>query len=189
MLNIAVFVSGNGSNLENILAANIANCQIKLVVSSNKKAYALARAANHGIDTMILDNEFDESSLLKDLAARKITLIVLAGFMKILNLSFIENFNGQIINIHPSLLPAYGGQGMYGLKVHEAVLKAGDKYSGATVHQVTSIVDGGEIIEQIKVPVFPADTPQSLQRRIQEDGEKILLPAVIKKMCERSLSK
>ena len=183
MLNIAVFVSGNGSNLQNLIDDGT---DISLVVSSKEDAYALKRASDNNIGTFILKNIEDEKKLLYILEEKNIELIVLAGFLKVISPSFIQNFKGEIINIHPSLLPAYGGKGMYGLKVHEAVLKNNEKFSGATVHLVDETVDGGRILEQIEIPVYKDDTPSTLQTRIMEKGEKIILPKVVKRLCERN---
>lgn len=178
MLNIAVFVSGNGSNLQNLIDENI---DIALVVSSNKNAYALKRSKDNNIATFI--EGYEEESLIYSLKKKNIDLIVLAGYLKILPQSFFKEYRGKIINIHPSLLPLYGG--MYGLNIHEEVIKNRDKYSGASVHYVIEEVDKGEIIEQVKIPVLKNDTPSSLEERIKNEVEKILLPKVVKDLCER----
>lgn len=187
MLNIAVFVSGGGTNLQNLLDTEPIGNQIKLVVSSNDKAYALERARQHNIPTIIFKNTVEEKRILEKLVEKQIELIILAGFLNILSPYFLKNFKGTIINIHPSLLPAYGGLGMYGLKVHEAVINDGNKISGATVHKVTDEPDAGEILDQIEVNVEENDTPAILQERVMEMGEKILLPRVVMKLLERSL--
>lgn len=190
MLNIAVFVSGGGTNLQNLIDTELVGDQIKLVVASSDKAYALERARKHNIPTIIYmnnDNAANEMELLKILETKKIELIVLAGYLKILSPFFLKNFKGTVINIHPSLLPAYGGLGMYGLKVHQAVLRDKKTITGATVHIVTEIPDAGEILGQIEVPIENDDTPSSLQQRVMEKGEKILLPQIVKKLLERSL--
>ena len=186
MLNIAVFVSGGGTNLQNLIEADLPNGNISIVVSSSDKTYALERAKKHKINTLVFKKNDEEKYLLERLESENIGLIVLAGYLNILSPYFIKNFKGNIINIHPSLLPEYGGLGMYGLKVHEAVLKDKRHVSGATVHKVTAEPDGGEIIEQIEVPVLKDDTPISLQLRVMEKGEKILLPRVVKTLTERS---
>jgi phosphoribosylglycinamide formyltransferase-1 len=193
MLNIAVFVSGGGTNLQNLIDTDLILKQIKLVVASNDKAYALERARNKDIPTFIfnknnVDNDVDnDNELLKILEEKQIELIVLAGFLKILSPYFLKNFKGTIINIHPSLLPAYGGIGMYGQKVHQAVLSDKRTITGATVHLVTEEPDAGEILDQIEVTVEKNDTLSSLQKRVMEMGEKILLPRVVRKLLERSL--
>lgn len=185
MLNIAVFVSGGGTNLQNLIDTELVGEQIKLVVASSDKAYALERAKKHNIPTVIfIDDDLD---LLNILEQKHIELIVLAGYLKILSPFFLKNFKGTVINIHPSLLPAYGGMGMYGLKVHQAVLRDKKTITGATVHIVTEEPDAGEILDQIEVPVENNDTPSSLQIRVMEKGEKILLPKVVRKILERSL--
>ncbi len=185
MLNIAVFVSGGGTNLQNLIDTDDIYEQIKLVVASNDNAHALERARTNKIPTFIyIDNE---KELLQILDEMHIELIVLAGFLKILSPQFLKNFKGTVINIHPSLLPAYGGIGMYGLKVHQAVLSDKKSVTGATVHKVTEEPDVGEILDQIEVPVEKEDTPSTLQKRVMEKGEKILLPRVVRKFLERSL--
>lgn len=190
MLNIAVFVSGGGNNLQNLIDTELVGDQIRLVVSSSDKAYALERAKKKNIPTItfIDDGNLDnESDLLKILEEKQIELIVLAGYLKILSPFFLKNFKGSVINIHPSLLPAYGGIGMYGLKVHQAVLRDKKTITGATVHIVTAEPDAGEILDQIEVPVGKDDTPSSLQTRVMEQGERIVLPRVVRKILERSL--
>lgn len=185
MLNIAVFVSGGGTNLQNLIDTELIRTQIKLVVASNDKAYALERARQNNIPNILyMNNDMELLSLLEE---RQIELIVLAGFLKILSPQFLKKFKGTVINIHPSLLPAYGGIGMYGLKVHQAVLKDKKNITGATVHLVTQEPDAGEILDQIEVPVEKNDTPATLQKRVLEQGEKILLPRVVGKLLERSL--
>jgi phosphoribosylglycinamide formyltransferase 1 len=185
MLNIAVFVSGGGTNLQNLIDTDLILKQIKLVVASSDKAYALERARQNNIQTFIYKD--NEKKLLQILEENHIELIVLAGFLKILSPYFLKNFIGTVINIHPSLLPAYGGIGMYGLKVHQAVLSDKKTITGATVHLVTEEPDAGEILEQIEVNVENDDTPATLQKRVMEKGEKILLPRVVRNLLERSL--
>lgn len=203
MLNIAVFVSGGGTNLQNLIDTDLVGGRITLVVASNDKAYALERARQHNIPTIVFkkndnnnnngndDNDNghginNEVELLKILEEKQVGLIVLAGYLNILSPFFLKSFKGTVINIHPSLLPEYGGIGMYGLNVHQAVLKDKKTTTGATVHIVTEVPDGGEILDQIQVPVLSDDTPSTLQARVMEMGEKILLPRVVKKLCERS---
>lgn len=187
MLNIAVFVSGGGTNLQNLIDTELVSDQIKLVVASSDKAYALERAKKNNIPTIVFKKEDDEKELLLTLEEKHIKLIVLAGYLKILSPFFLKKFKGTVINIHPSLLPAYGGIGMYGLKVHQAVLRDKKTITGATVHKVTAEPDAGEILDQIEIPVEKDDTPSSLQLRVMEQGEKIVLPRVVIKILERSL--
>lgn len=184
MLKIAVLVSGGGTNLQNLIDTDLEGGKIELVVSSSPNAYALHRAKAAGIDTMILENE---GTLLKELDTRDIRLVVLAGFLKILTPAFLRKYRGTIINIHPSLLPSYGGRGMYGIKVHEAVLLDHVPVTGATVHLVTEEPDAGKILDRIQVKVHKDDTPASLQKRVMEEGEKILLPRVVVKIVKGAM--
>ena len=190
---IAVLVSGGGTNLAALLEAEksgvISSGHIVLVVSDRPRAYALERAQAAGVKTCLLDKkalggqqEF-ELQLQKLLDEECIHLIVLAGFLSILSSGFTRRYEKRIINIHPSLIPAFCGPGYYGLKVHEEALKRGVKLSGATVHFVNEIADGGEIIAQQTVPVSPGDTPQSLQQRIMEQAEWKLLPQAVEEVC------
>ena len=182
---IAVFVSGGGTNLEALLraqeAGNIPNGEIVLVVSSSESAYALTRAANHGVPGAAINKtdmtqEAFEARLSEKLAEYCIDMIVLAGFLYILSEAFVRQWPERIINIHPSLIPSFCGKGMYGLKVHEAALARGVRLTGATVHLVNEIPDGGRILLQKGVEILPGDTPQVLQRRVMEQAEWILLP-------------
>ncbi len=182
---IAVFVSGGGTNLEALLCAqeagNIPNGEIVLVVSSSESAYALTRAANHGVPGAAINKtdmtqEAFEARLSEKLAEYCIDMIVLAGFLSILSEAFVRQWPERIINIHPSLIPSFCGKGMYGLKVHEAALARGVRLTGATVHLVNEIPDGGRILLQKGVEILPGDTPQVLQRRVMEQAEWILLP-------------
>lgn len=182
---IAVFVSGGGTNLEALLraqeAGNIPNGEIVLVVSSSESAYALTRAANHGVPGAAINKtdmtqEAFEARLSEKLAEYRIDMIVLAGFLSILSEAFVRQWPERIINIHPSLIPSFCGKGMYGLKVHEAALARGVRLTGATVHLVNEIPDGGRILLQKGVEILPGDTPQVLQRRVMEQAEWILLP-------------
>lgn len=183
---IAVLVSGGGTNLQALLEAQdagvIKNGEICLVVSNNPKAYALERARLRGIEALALSKEDYpaqegfETALCALLAARGIELIVLAGFMRILSENFTSRYPRRIINVHPALIPSFCGQGFYGLRVHEAVLDYGVKLTGATVHFVNEIPDGGEIILQKAVPVCQGDTPEKLQRRVMEQAEWKILP-------------
>lgn len=186
---IAVLVSGGGTNLQALIDAQnsgiIQNGQIQLVISNNASAYALERAKNAGIDTaVVLKKECGSQSafelrikeLLKD---NQIDLIVLAGFMSILSESFTKDYPQRILNVHPSLIPSFCGAGFYGLRVHEEALRYGVKVTGATVHYVNEIPDGGEIIFQKAVEVMDGDTPEILQKRVMEQAEWKILPAAV----------
>ena len=182
---IAVFVSGGGTNLEALLkaqeAGQIPHGEIVLVCASNEKAYALERAKNHGVDGVAVSKkgtsqEAFEEALNKYLKDYQIDFIILAGFLSILSESFVKQWADRIINIHPSLIPSFCGKGMYGLKVHEAALEKGVKVTGATVHMVNEIPDGGRILLQKAVEILEGDTPEILQRRVMEQAEWILLP-------------
>ena len=195
MINIAVLVSGGGTNLQALIDAQssgvIKSGEIKLVLSSNENAYALERAKNANIQTCVIrrkdfesQDEFDDA-LLKTLKDNSIELVVLAGFMTILTPRVINEFSSRIINVHPSLIPSFCGKGFYGLKVHEEALKRGVKVSGATVHFVTEVCDGGPILAQKAVDVLEGDTPETLQKRIMEQCEWVLLPQVTEDVCQR----
>ncbi|MBQ7386856.1 MAG: phosphoribosylglycinamide formyltransferase [Clostridia bacterium] len=190
---IAVMVSGGGTNLQALIDAEregiIKSGKISLVLSNKADAYALTRAKNAGIDTAVVEkksfasrDEF-ESRIIELLDEREIDLIVLAGFMVILSERFTSHFKDRIINVHPSLIPSFCGEGFYGLRVHEAALAYGVKVSGATVHIVNEIPDGGRIIMQRAVEVRDGDTPETLQRRIMEEAEWKILPLSCEKMC------
>ncbi len=184
--NIAVLVSGGGTNLQALIDAEkagiIRSGSIKLVVSNNKDAYALTRAKNNSIDTRVVlrrdyENSHDfEAALIGVLKEADIDMIVLAGFMSILSPDFIAEFRDRMINVHPSLIPSFCGKGFYGLHVHEAALEYGVKVTGATVHFVNEIPDGGKIILQKAVEVQEGDTPEVLQHRVMEQAEWIILP-------------
>lgn len=187
---IAVFISGGGSNLQSLIDAQKAGIlagDIVWVVSSSKKAYGLRRAENAGIDSWVyLPKRYDSAQgaaqdLLTKLREREIDYIALAGYLKLLPAEVVRAYSGRITNIHPALLPKYGGKGMYGHHVHEAVLAAGDTESGPTVHLVNEIYDNGRILEQAKVPVKPDDTPDSLAARVLEQEHK-LYPRVLSKL-------
>ncbi len=181
---IAVLVSGGGTNLQALIDAQkngvIKSGEIVLVVSNNPEAYALTRAKNVGIKTAVISGEKDNTAFEKKLCAlldeNDIELIVLAGFMRILSADFTSKYPRAIINVHPALIPSFCGKGFYGLRVHEAALEYGVKVTGATVHFVNEIPDGGEIILQKCVPVKKGDSPQTLQRRVMEQAEWNLLP-------------
>ena len=177
---IAVLVSGGGTNLQALLDAEqngiLRSGEIVLVVSNNPRAYALQRAEKAGVETAILTGKDFEEALSQHLKEREIDLIILAGFKRILSASFTSAWPNRILNVHPSLIPAFCGKGFYGLRVHEEALARGVKVTGATVHFVNEIPDGGEIILQKAVDVLPGDTPEILQKRVMEQAEWILLP-------------
>ena len=187
--NIAVLVSGGGTNLQALLDAQAAgklpHGEIALVVSSNPGAYALERAAKAGIDSAVIlkkelgSQEAFEAAIIGKLEEYDVDFLILAGFMTILSEDFTRRYEKRIINVHPSLIPSFCGEGFYGLRVHEAALRKGVKVTGATIHYVNEIPDGGEIIDQKAVEVLPGDTPESLQRRVMEQAEWILLPRAV----------
>ena len=189
---IAVLVSGGGTNLQALIDAQgsvLTSGEIALVVSNARGAYALERAAKAGIPTeTVLKKELGgqeafETRLMEILDSHGIQVIILAGFMTILTERFTSHYPKRILNVHPSLIPAFCGEGFYGLKVHEEALKYGVKVTGATVHFVNEIPDGGEIIAQKAVCVEEGDTPEILQRRVMEQAEWILLPQAAEKVC------
>jgi phosphoribosylglycinamide formyltransferase-1 len=198
LTNIAVFVSGGGTNLQALIDAQkagiIKSGKIKLVLSSSPTAYALERAANNGIDSVVVsrkenpDQTTFEEKICEALDKYEIDLIVLAGFMSILSENFTKRYEDRIINVHPSLIPSFCGKGFYGLRVHEAALEYGVKVSGATVHFVNEIPDSGKIILQKAVEIKEGDTPEVLQKRIMEEAEWKILPEateiISKKMLE-----
>ena len=183
---IAVLVSGGGTNLQALIDAQkngvLRSGEIVLVISNNAIAYALTRAREAGIEALTITKkdcggqDAFEDAMLEALKARSIDLIVLAGFMSILSQRFVSRYERRIINVHPSLIPSFCGKGFYGLKVHEAALAYGVKVTGATVHYVNEIPDGGRILLQKAVPVLPGDTPAALQKRVMERAEWIILP-------------
>ncbi len=192
---IAVFVSGGGTNLQALIDAQkrgiIESGEIVLVISNRADAYALERARSAGIEAVAVvkknfstGREFEEK-LTALLEEKKIELIILAGFMCILSEDFTKRYPKRILNVHPSLVPSFCGEGFYGLHVHEAALARGVKVSGATVHYVNEIPDGGEIIFQKAVEVREDDTPESLQRRVMEEAEWILLPRAAEYVSEK----
>ena len=186
---IAVLVSGGGTNLQALIDAQnrgeLVSGEIKLVVSNNPGAYALERAKKAGIESCVISKkqlgslQAFEEALAAKLEEKGIRLIVLAGFMSILSAGFTSKYPKRIINVHPSLIPSFCGEGFYGLRVHEAALRKGVKVTGATIHYVNEIPDGGEIIDQKAVEVLPGDTPETLQRRVMEQAEWILLPRAV----------
>lgn len=191
---ITVLVSGGGTNLQALIDAQksgaIEDGQITLVISGKKDAYALKRAEANGIDqAVVCRKDFDsqkeyEEKMSQLIDKNQTDLIVMAGFMSILSGDFTSRYAGRIINVHPSLIPSFCGKGYYGIKVHQAALDYGVKVTGATVHYVNEITDGGRIILQKAVEVKPDDTPQTLQRRVMEEAEWKLLPEATQMICE-----
>ena len=188
----AVLVSGGGTNLQALIDASergeIPSARIELVISNNPDAYALERARRAGIPTAVClrkgrSREAFEAELSVLLKEHKIDLIVLAGFMAILSESFVRQYPERILNVHPSLIPSFCGEGFYGLRVHQAALDYGVKVTGATVHFVNEIPDGGRIIFQKAVEIQDGDTPETLQRRVMEQAEWILLPRALEKVA------
>ena len=191
-LKIGVLASGGGTNLQSIIDKSIDGSvavDVVLVISNNSKAKALKRAAKHGIDVLHISavTEGSEEKAVKRITAemisRSVDVVVLAGYMKKIGTELLNAYKGNIINIHPALLPKFGGKGMYGMHVHEAVIAVGEKESGPTVHYVDSEYDRGPIIAQIKVPVYPEDTPEELQKRVLVEEHK-LFPRVLQKIAE-----
>ena len=195
MTNIAVMVSGGGTNLQALIdaqkAGKIPHGQIRLVIASNDRAYALQRAEKENIPSVVIrhkdypvQEEFDQK-IVDTLREYQIDMVVLAGYLSILGPTMIRAYEDRIINIHPSLIPSFCGKGFYGLKVHEEALKRGVKVTGATVHLVNEIPDGGRILKQKAVEVKEGDTPETLQRRVMEQAEWILLPEACEELAER----
>ena len=194
MKNIVVLVSGGGTNLQALidaqLAGKIPNGKITCVISSNPNAYALERAKNNNIDTAVIrrkdytsQREYD-NALVSLLQSKNADLVVLAGFMTILGVDVIKAFENRIINIHPSLIPSFCGEGFYGLKVHEEALSRGVKVTGATAHFVNEVCDGGPIILQKAVEIKTGDTPNVLQKRVMEQAEWHILPQAVTLFCD-----
>ena len=191
MFKIAVLVSGGGSNLQSIIDRSQngeLNCKVEVVIG-DRECYGVERAISAGIDGYTLDRKVLKKELCREIdkivSERGIDLIVLAGFLSIIDEEFVNKWKGRIINIHPSLLPKFGGPGMYGIKVHEAVLKAGETESGCTVHYVDTGVDSGEIIAQKRVKVLEGDTPEILQKRVLVEEHKLLPESIAKIISER----
>ena len=184
MKKIAVFISGGGTDLQSLIdSVHEKSGLIRLVVSSRGDAYGLERAKLRGIETMVLPKGDYDNALLEELKKREVEWIVLAGFLKILTPAFIRHFPRHILNIHPSLIPAFSGPGFYGMRVHEAVYRAGVKWTGATVHFVSEVVDGGAILLQEVVPVLEADGPEEIAGKVLEVEHRIL-PAAVKACLE-----
>ena len=198
MVSIGVLVSGGGTNLQKLIdaekAGNIPNGKLRVVIASRPDAYALERARQAGIEAITLARKdypdvYTYSQALADaLKERGVELVVLAGFLTITGDNFVKAFPNRILNVHPALLPAFGGKGYYGLHVHEAVLKRGIKVTGATVHFVNEICDAGPIILQKAVEVKEGDTPEVLQKRVMEQAEWQLLPQAVALFCQGKLS-
>lgn len=192
---IAVMVSGGGTNLQALIDAQksglIEKGEIVLVISNREDAYAVERARKAGIETFVITRKASggqagfEEACSELIESRNIDLIVLAGFLMILSEDFVKRYDHRIINIHPSLIPAFCGDGFYGIKPHVAALERGVKVTGATVHYVNEIADGGEIIAQKAVSVEDGDTPEVLQRRVMEQAEWLILPVAVAKICRR----
>ena len=189
---IAVLVSGGGTNLEALLNAQEAGAlphgEIVLVLSSNPEAYALELAKRRGVPAIPLSRkqlgqEPFEAALMEALTQYRVDLVVLAGFLSILSSDFVRRWPDRIVNVHPSLIPAFCGKGYYGLKVHEAALRRGVRVTGATVHLVNEIPDGGRILLQKAVDILPGDTPETLQRRVMEQAEWVLLPQAAEQLA------
>jgi len=196
---IAVLVSGGGTNLQALIDAQekgtLASGKLCLVISNNPDAYALERAAKAGIPSLVIrkkdlgSQEAFEDAMIQALDEQQIDLIILAGFMSILSERFTSHYENRIINVHPSLIPSFCGKGFYGLKVHEAALSYGVKVTGATVHFVNEVPDGGRIILQKAVEIQEGDTPEVLQRRVMEQAEWILLPRAAELVSKSLLQK
>lgn len=191
MFKIGVLVSGGGSNLQSLIDRSKSGelqCNIEVVIG-DRECYGVERAKEAGIDGYTLDRKQLKKELCREIdkivSKKEVDLIVLAGFLSIIDEEFVNKWKGRIINIHPSLLPKFGGPGMYGIKVHEAVLKAGESESGCTVHYVDAGVDSGEIIAQRKVKVLEGDTPEILQKRVLVEEHKLLPESITKIISER----
>lgn len=190
---IAVLVSGGGTNLQALIDAQksgiINSGEITLVISNKPDAYALKRAENAGIKTAVIEKNGDradfEANIIKALNDNKTDIIVLAGFMCILSENFTKTFENRILNVHPSLIPSFCGEGFYGLRVHKAALDYGVKVTGATVHFVNEIPDGGKIILQKAVNIEDGDTPETLQKRVMQEAEWIILPKAVEIVSQK----
>ena len=196
---VAVLVSGGGTNLQALIdaerAGKMPSVELALVISNNRSAYALTRAQQAGIETAVIvrkeaaSQETFEAAMTEELVKHQIDFIIMAGFMSILSKNFTDRYPEKIINIHPSLIPSFCGKGFYGLHVHEAALVYGVKVTGATVHFVNEIPDGGRIIRQKAVEVMEGDTPEILQKRVMEQAEWIILPQAAEEVAEQLLNR
>ena len=194
-IKIAVLCLGGGTNFQAIVNAQqagmIPSGEVVLVVTDKRDAYVLTRAARYGIESVVVDRKEApdraerEKRILAELQARGIEFIVFAGFMTILSGNFVKHYPGRIINVHPALIPSFCGEGMYGLHVHEAVLARGVKVTGATVHYVNEVCDGGPIIAQRAVEVKEGDTPEILQKRVMREAEWVILPEAVEAVCKK----
>lgn len=192
---IAVLCSGGGTNFQAIMSAEEAGLlpsgEVKLVVTDQAGAYVLTRAARYGVETAVVDRKAvrdrreREQKILAILKEKQIDFIVLAGFMTVLGADFIKAYEGRIINVHPALIPSFCGEGFYGLHVHEAVLARGVKVTGATVHYVTEVCDGGPILLQKAVEVKENDTPETLQKRVMREAEWVILPEAVELVAKK----
>lgn len=184
---VAALVSGGGTNLQALIDAQsfgiLKSGEIVLVVSSRAGAYALTRAQCAGIEALTITRADGEGALMEALETRGIDLVVLAGYLTILGCDLVRRYENRIVNVHPSLIPAFSGKGFYGLKPHEEALRRGVKVTGATVHLVDEIPDGGKILAQKAVDVLPGDTPEILQRRVMVEAEWVLLPRAVESLC------
>ena len=197
MVKVGVLVSGGGTNLQALIDARergaLPSCELVLVVSNKPDAFALTRARRAGIPAVVVDNrdypdrESFDRALLGVMRAHDVQFVVYAGFLRILGTAFTDAFKGRMINVHPALLPAFGGKGFYGLHVHRAALEAGVKVTGATVFLVNEVCDGGEILLQKAVDVREGDTPETLQKRVMEEAEQVILPKATELCCRRIL--
>jgi len=193
MTRVAVLVSGGGSNLQALIDAHkrgeLPGAQIVLAISSRPGVYALERAKTAGVPTVVIprqslnDEDFD-AALVRQLTEAQADLVVLAGFLSVIGPRVLERYAGRTVNVHPSLIPSFCGPGMYGLRVHRAALDKGVKVTGATVHLVDEVVDGGKILLQKAVDVLPGDTPETLQHRVMEQAEWVLLPKAVAMLCQ-----
>ena len=198
IVNIAVLVSGGGTNLQSLIDAEkgrrLGPGRLVLAISSKPGAYALERARSAGMATLVVNRKDYETreaytlAVMEALRARDIGLVVMAGFLYVLSPVFCETYQNRVINVHPALIPAFCGDGYYGMRVHKAVLEYGVKLTGATVHFVTPETDGGPVILQKAVAVAPGDTPETLQRRVMEQAEHVLLPEAVRLFCEGRLT-
>ena len=194
MTRIAVLVSGGGTNLQALIDAwksgALGTGELSLVISSKPGVYALERAKKAGIKSVTIERkkfataeDFD-AAVCTTLSEENISLVVLAGFLSVVGTLVLKKYENRIINVHPALIPSFCGKGFYGLRVHEAVLKSGVKITGATVHLVNEVVDGGKIILQKAVNVLPDDTPESLQQRVMREAEWVILPKAVEMFCK-----